>query len=318
MPYSRLSNLFPAISPNQSGMLDVGNGHQIYWEECGNPKGVPIVFLHGGPGAGASALHRRFFDPVHYRIILLDQRGCGRSIPTAEIAHNTTPDLVQDLERLRMLLNIDRWYVFGGSWGSTLALAYGVAHPTRSLGFIIRGIFMGQTYEKDWFIHKMGTFYPEEGNAFLNFLEEDERADVLASYVKHLNHPNPEVHMPAAFSWAGYEEACATLLPYHGHSEPDPVLALCLSRLEAHYFQHNFFMKEGYLFENLHKIIHLPCIIIQGRYDVICPPKTAAKLASQWPKAQYIVIPDAGHSAMEPGIRGALVNATQAFKSLSA
>jgi len=317
MPYHRGTDLFPSITPNKSGMLDVGDGHQIYWEECGNPDGAPLVFLHGGPGAGSSSIHRRFFDPNHYRIILLDQRGCGRSTPSAEVTHNTTDDLIADLEQLRTSLNVNRWFVFGGSWGSTLALAYGVAHPNRCSGFILRGIFMGQAYESDWFVHHMGTFYPEEGRAFVDFLCEEERSDVLASYVKHLNHPNPDVHMPAAFSWAGYEEACATLLPHHGSGQADGMTTLCLARLEAHYFENKFFMEENHLMDNLHKIIHLPCIIVQGRYDVICPPKTADKLAQHWPKAQHIVVPDAGHSALEPGIRTALVNATQAFKSLS-
>jgi len=317
MPYHHGSELFPAIMPNQSGLLDVGDGHQIYWEECGNPDGVPIVFLHGGPGAGAASTHRRFFDATYYRIILLDQRGCGRSTPTAEIANNTTDHLIADLELLRGTLNVDRWFVFGGSWGSTLALAYGVAHPTRCRGFILRGIFMGQAYESDWFLNHMGVFYPEEARAFVNHLPEDEQGDVLTSYVNRLNNENPNVHLPAALSWAGYEEACATLLPSHGPNQLDVIMALCLARLEAHYFSNKFFMNEGHLFEKLHKIIHLPCVIVQGRYDVICPPKTAEKLARKWAKAQYVVVADAGHSALEPGIRSALINATQSFKSLA-
>lgn len=317
MPYHRASDLFPALTPNTSGMLDVGKGHRIYWEECGNRTGTPVVFLHGGPGAGAASIHRRFFDPLHYRIILLDQRGCGRSLPSAEISHNTTDDLIEDLERLRDFLTIDRWFVFGGSWGSTLALAYGVAHPKRCRGFILRGVFMGQAYESDWFLHKMGNFYPEAGRAFVNFLREDEQGDLLSSYVARLTDEDENVHMPAALAWAGYEEACAVLLPTYGTSDPDPVTTLCLARLEAHYFQNNFFMREAHLLDNLHKITHLPCTIVQGRYDIICPPKTADKLAQAWPKADYIVVGDAGHSALEPGIRSALINATQAFKFLS-
>lgn len=309
-------DLFPSLSPHQSGMLNVGDGHQIYWEECGNPKGTPVVFLHGGPGAGCAGVHRRFFDPQHYRIILFDQRGCGRSTPRAAVENNTTVHLIGDIEKLRTYLAIDKWIVFGGSWGSTLGLAYGIEHPTRCMGFILRGIFMGQEYEGDWFLHRMGTFQPEAGEAFLNFLPEEERADPLTHYVRRLMDPDPDIHLPASLAWAQYEEKCATLLPHHYNSAPDPEGTLCLARLEAHYFHHNFFMAKDHLFENLHQITHLPCIIVQGRYDVVCPPRTAYKLAQNWPKSQYIVVSDAGHSALEPNIRKALVNATQAFKSL--
>ncbi len=317
MPFTHEADLFPALSPHQSGMLYVGDGHNIYWEECGNPQGQPILFLHGGPGAGCSSIHRRFFDPQHYRIILMDQRGCGRSTPTAETAHNTTDHLITDIETLRRLLKIENWFVFGGSWGSTLALAYGVAYPKRCRGFILRGIFMGQAYECDWFLHKMGTFQPEAARAFLHFLPKEERKDVMASYLRRLTDPDPDIHLPAAIAWAGYEEACATLHSYPANNSPDPVSTLCLARLEAHYFKNNFFMEEGYLLEKLHRIIHLPCIIVQGRYDVVCPPVTAEHLARSWPKAQYHVVSDAGHSALEPGIRTALIRATQAFKTLS-
>ncbi|NVK19513.1 MAG: prolyl aminopeptidase [Methylocystaceae bacterium] len=316
MPYTPIKDLFPALTPYESGMLDVGDGHTIYWEECGNPDGMPMLFLHGGPGAGASSIHRRFFDPDHYRIILLDQRGCGRSTPAAEVENNTTPQLIHDLEMLRKLRKIDRWFVFGGSWGSTLALAYGVAHPDRCLGFILRGVFLGQAYEGDWFIHKMGTFQPEAARKFQTFLPEDERGNLLDNYVARLNHPDPEIHLPAAIAWSSYEESCATLMPHSPSPNPDPHNTLCLARMEAHYFKHNFFMEEGHLMAKLNRIIHLPAIIVQGRYDLVCPPVTAEKLAKAWPKAQYISVPDAGHSALEAGIRAALVHATQAFKSL--
>lgn len=317
MPYTRGTDLFPTITPNNSGMLDVGEGHSIYWEECGNPNGTPIVFLHGGPGAGSSSLHRRFFDPAHYRIVLLDQRGCGRSTPTASIEHNTTDHLISDLEKLRNLLNIKRWFVFGGSWGSTLALAYGIAHPNSCRGFILRGIFMGQAYEGEWFINRMGTFQPEAARAFQTFLPEDERDDLLNNYIRRLNDPDPNIHMPAAQAWSGYEEACATLIPHHGRNAAPSMGTLCLARMEAHYFKHQFFMAEGHILKKIHRISHLPCFIVQGRYDIVCPPVTAEKLSCAWPKSQYIVVSDAGHSALEPGIRSALVNATQAFKSLA-
>ncbi|WP_417831321.1 prolyl aminopeptidase [Terasakiella sp.] len=318
MPFNHHgSNLFPTLSPNHSGMLDVGDGHSIYWEECGNPDGQPILFLHGGPGAGCAPVHRRFFDPDHYRIVLLDQRGCGRSVPAASIENNTTDHLVADLEKLRRLLKIESWFVFGGSWGSTLALAYGVAHPARCKGFILRGVFMGQDYEGDWFLNKMGTFQPEAARAFIHFLPTEERIDILNNYVRRLNHPDPDIHLPAAVSWSSYEEACATLLPFNNPGQPDPHSTLCLARMEAHYFQHDFFMEKDHLLNKLHRILHLPCIIVQGRYDVVCPPVTAEHLSRSWPNSQLIIVPDAGHSALEPGIRHALVNATQAFKVYS-
>ncbi|WP_028879337.1 prolyl aminopeptidase [Terasakiella pusilla] len=317
MPYTHTTDLFPALTPYTSGQLDVGDGHLIYWEECGNPEGVPILFLHGGPGAGTSSIHRRFFDPAYYRIVLLDQRGCGRSTPAASIHANTTDHLIADLEQLRELRKIDRWFVFGGSWGSTLALAYGIAHPDRCLGFILRGIFMGRECERDWFINRMGTFEPEAARKFQEFLPVEERANLLDNYVARLNDDDPTVHMPAAIAWSSYEEACATLYPNTPASHPDPHSTLCLARLEAHYFKNNFFMEEGHLLKKLHRILHLPCIIVQGRYDVVCPPMTAEKLARNWAKAQYVVVPDAGHSALEPGIRAGLVNATETFKSLS-
>jgi proline iminopeptidase len=309
-------DLYPAITPFNSGQLDVGDGHSVYWEECGNPDGQPILFLHGGPGACCSPIHRRFFDPKHYRIILIDQRGCGRSTPTAMVEHNTTQHLIDDLERLRNLLDIDRWFLFGGSWGSTLALAYGVTHPNRCLGFILRGIFMGQDYECDWFLNKMGIFEPEARRTFVHFLPKEERANLIDNYVKRLCDPDPDIHMPAAYAWAAYEEACATLMPHSSHGGGDPKGTLCIARMEAYYFKNNFFMDEDFLIDKLHRIIHLPCIIVQGRYDMVCPPVTAEHLSRSWPKAKLMMIADAGHSALESGIRKGLVNATQAFKSL--
>jgi len=315
MTFDYSKDLYPVITPHASGTLDVGDGHHIYWEECGNPNGTPILFLHGGPGAGCASIHRRFFDPDHYKIILLDQRGCGRSTPTASVEANTTDHLIQDLEQLRVLRGIDKWIVFGGSWGSTLALAYGIAHPNRCLGFILRGVFTGREQERDWFMNRMGTFHPEARRTFINFLPKEERESPLENYLQRLNHPDPQVHMPAALAWSTYEESCATLHP--AKSTPtESIGKLCLARLEAHYFNHNFFMAEGHLLKNLTKIFHLPCTIVQGRYDVVCPPITAEEIAQNWPKAQYIVIPDAGHSALEPGVRIGLIHATDSFKAL--
>ena len=307
-----LSNLFPPIEPVRSGMLPVSALHRIYWEECGAANGIPIVFLHGGPGGGCGPLHRRFFDPVRYRIILYDQRGSGRSRPYAEIRDNKTALLVEDLEQLRRMLGIERWILFGGSWGSTLALAYGQAYPERCLGFILRGIFLFTSDEIDWFMNGMGKFFPEAERNFLAHLPMTERGDRLASYYHRLCDPDPMIHLPAARAWCRYEEACCCLVP-----DPDPHgghVSLAMARLEAHYLLHEGFLQTNQLLANMARIRHLPATVIQGRYDVICPPIAAQRLADAWPAAQLVMIPEAGHSALEPGVCAALVAATEWFK----
>ncbi|MDP6604470.1 MAG: prolyl aminopeptidase [Rhodospirillales bacterium] len=308
--------LFPEIAPRRHGMLRVSERHEIYWEESGNADGAPVVFLHGGPGAGSTPAHRRFFDPRHYRIVLFDQRGAGRSRPFAETSENTTQDLVLDMERLRESLGIERWLVFGGSWGATLALAYGIAYPARCTGFVLRGVFLGRRRELDWFIHGIRTVFPEAWRAFTEFLPEDERGDVAGAYWRRLAHTDPAVHLPAARAWSAYENACSALVA-KGGSEGAGVGAapLRLARLECHYFLNAMFMSEGYLLENLGAVRHLPAVIVQGRYDMICPIVTADELARAWPEARFVVVADAGHSAMEPGIREALVAATESLKS---
>lgn len=310
------SELFGEIQPYATGMLPVGHGHTLYWEQSGNPEGVPVVFLHGGPGAGAAPVHRRFFDPAFYRIVVFDQRGAGRSTPLGEVTANTTQDLIADIERLRVSLEIERWLVFGGSWGSTLALAYGVSHPERCLGFALRGIFLGQRSEVEWFLHGMRYIFPEAWSDFIGFLPADERQDPLAAYYRRLVDPSPVVHMPAARVWSRYEAACSTL-----HPNPRAVLevdggnfALALARIEAHYFVNECFLPEGWFARSIDRIRHLPCTVVQGRYDIVCPPVTADLLARLWPGIDYIVVPDAGHSALEPGVRAALVNATERFR----
>lgn len=304
-------DLFPPIDPEETGVLATPDGHFLYWEVSGNPQGVPVLFLHGGPGAGTAPVYRRFFDPAYWRIILIDQRGAGRSSPKAGIEANTTAHLIGDLEDLRRVLGIDRWLLFGGSWGSTLALAYGQTHPERVLGFVLRGVFLFRRCEVDWFLTGMGTFFPEAHRAFLEFLPGEERHDPLAAYYRRLCDPDPRAHLPAADAWAGYEEACARLVPPPGRPGGG---SLSLARLEAHYMVHDGFMEEGQLLRDLPRIAHLPAIIVQGRYDVICPPRTAWELAHAWPKAQLVMVPDAGHASMEPGIRSALVEATERFK----
>ncbi len=309
--------LFPPIEPFETGRMARGEPHVIYWEVSGNPKGAPVVFLHGGPGAGAGPDHRRFFDPAHYRIVIFDQRGAGRSTPLGEIANNTTQDLIGDIEALREHLGVESWLVFGGSWGSTLALAYAQAQPARVSGLILRGIFLCSREEIDWFLYGMRWIFPESWRRLTDPVPEAERGDLLSAYHRRLTDPDPAVHMPAARTWSTYEGACCTLLP-----SPDTVasfardtMALGLARIEAHYFSNRIFMEDGQLLRDIERIRGIPCVIVQGRYDIVCPLATADSLHHAWPEADYIIVPDAGHSAMEPGIRRALVAATEKFKA---
>ena len=311
-----LSDLYPEIDPYESGILEVSATHKLYWEQSGNPNGAPALFLHGGPGSGATPVHRRFFDPAHYRIIIVDQRGAGRSLPLGALEDNTTPHLLADLEKLRNHIGIERWLVFGGSWGSSLALAYAIAHPRRCIGLILRGVFLCRAREVAWFMSGMGTIFPEAWRAFSDHLPPEERSDLLANYYQRLTDPDPEIHLPAAQAWSRYELACSALRPSPETviANGNPNLVLGLARIEAHYFIHNLFMDEGELLARAEKYKHLPGAIIQGRYDIVCPITSAADLAAAWPDADYTVVPDAGHSAMEPGIRRALVRATDHFR----
>ena len=308
-------DLYPRIEPFDHGMLPVGSGHSLYWEQSGNPLGQPVVFLHGGPGAGTTPNHRRFFDPAHYRIILFDQRGAGRSTPYANITDNTTDHLVNDIEALRVLLGIEMWLVFGGSWGATLALVYAERHPERCLGIILRGVFMGRQKELDWFLHGIRNVYPEAWQVFVNFLPIAERDGIAEAYYRRLTDDDPKIHGPAAAAWNHYETQCSVLR----HKPTGPAVgnglaALALARLEAHYFVNRLFLEEGEILANLDKIANIPTTIIQGRYDMICPMISANELASASPDAVLNVVDDAGHSAMEPGIRRALVEAANAFR----
>lgn len=306
--------LFPPIEPYAEGWLPVGDGHTLYWYECGNPKGKPAVFLHGGPGAGCIPAYRRFFDPDIWRVILVDQRGAGRSQPLAETDTNTTQDLVSDLEKLRIDRGVDEWLLFGGSWGSTLALAYGEAHPERCSGFVLRGVFLGTQAEIDWFMHGMGHFFPEAAQEFLAPIPPPERADLLASYHARLTDPDPAIHIPAARAWTLYESRCSALRSRTGDGRlTSDRFALSVARMEAHYFCHQCFLEPDQLLNNVGAISHLPCVIVQGRYDLVCPPVTAQRLAAAWPGADLVMIEDAGHSALEPGVRAALVRATEAM-----
>lgn len=311
MPDS-LSPLFPALTPNRHGMLAVDDIHTIYWEECGNPDGIPVLFLHGGPGAGLSPQHRRFFDPQRYRVILFDQRGAGKSTPLGEWRNNTTQLLIADIERLRAQFGIDQWLVFGGSWGSTLALAYGQAHPAACLGFVLRGIFLCTQAEIDWFIEGVRWFYPELYAEFAAPIPPEERGDLLAAYVKRILSSDPAVYWPAARAWSRFEGRRVYLMP-QPEDAPNDALDLGVGRLESHYMANLGFFEEDQLIRNMGRIAHLPAVIVQGRYDAICPPLSAYRLRQAWPGAQLEMIPDAGHGALEHGIASALVRATERF-----
>ena len=311
MPDS-LSPLFPALTPNRHGMLAVDDIHTIYWEECGNPDGIPVLFLHGGPGAGLSPQHRRFFDPLRYRVILFDQRGAGKSTPLGEWRNNTTQLLIADIERLRAQFGIDQWLVFGGSWGSTLALAYGQAYPAACLGFVLRGIFLCTQAEIDWFIDGVRWFYPELHEEFAALIPPEERGDLLAAYAKRILSSDPAVYWPAARAWSRFEGRRVYLMP-QPEDAPNDALDLGVGRLESHYMANLGFFEEDQLIRNMDRIAHLPAVIVQGRYDAICPPLSAYRLQQAWPGAQLDMIPDAGHGALEHGIASALVRATERF-----
>ena len=313
------NDLYPPIEPYDSGELALDARHTMAWEQVGSSAGIPVVFLHGGPGSGSSPVHRRFFDPAHYRVVVYDQRGAGRSTPLGELADNTTAHLIADLERLRAHLGIARWMVFGVSWGSTLALAYAQSHPAAVSALVLRGIFLCRPSEIEWFLKGMRVFFPEIWERFSGHLPEAERSDLLGAYYRRLCDPDPAVHMPAAKAWSTYEGACSTLRPSPETVAAfgDDTMALGLARIEAHYFTNRIFLPDNALLEGIERIRHIPAIIVQGRYDTVCPIVTADELHRAWPEADYQVVSDAGHSAMEPGIRRALVAATERFKALS-
>ena len=308
------ADLYAPIEPYDSGMLALDDVHTMYWETSGNPVGVPVVFLHGGPGGGCAPEHRRFFDPSFYRIVLFDQRGAGASTPFAEVINNTTPHLVADLEKLREYLGISQWLLFGGSWGSTLALAYGQTHPDRCLGFVLRGVFLGRPSEVDWFFHGARQIHPEASRRFVDMLPEAERGDLLRGYLRRLFDPDPKIHMPFARAWSEYEGTCSTLIPNPELVREFSGDALALARLEAHFFEHHCFLAPNQLLANLYRIEHLPAAIVHSRYDVVCPIVSADELARAWPGARFTVIPDAGHSVWEPSVRVAVVREVELFK----
>lgn len=310
--------LYPEIEPYDTGMLQVSPLHTIYYEQCGNPDGKPVVFLHGGPGAGCNRNSRRFFDPAHYRIVLFDQRGCGRSTPHAELTDNTTWHLVQDIETLRAHLGIGTWQVFGGSWGSTLALAYAETHPARVTELVLRGIFMLRRWELEWFYQNgCDAIYPDAWEEYLKPIPPVERHDLMSAYYRRLTSADQETRLAAAKAWSVWEGSTSYLAPspdYVSSTGADQ-FALAFSRIECHYFVHGgFFERDDQLLYNAHKLKKIPAVIVQGRYDVVCPVRSAWDLHRAWPEADLRIVGDAGHSAFEPGITHELVNATDRFR----
>lgn len=318
MRQSKNRDLYPAIEPYATGMLAVSNLHSIYYEECGNPDGQPVLFLHGGPGGGTNAKVRRFFDPDHYRIILFDQRGCGRSTPHACLQENTTWDLVADIERLRAHLELYSWQLFGGSWGSTLALAYAQTHPSQVSSMVLRGIFTLRQSELEWFYQGgASTIYPDAWQDYLKPIPEAERNDLIAAYHRRLTGDDETEQLDAAKAWSLWEGRTSRLLidqaELDGYVDQD--FALAFARIESHYFfNRGFFSSDSQLLDDAYRIRHIPAVIIQGRYDVVCPLTTAWDLHEQWPEADLRIVQDAGHSAFEPGILTELLDATDRFR----
>lgn len=310
-----MSTPYPPLQPYRHGMLPVDALHTIYWEESGNPHGVPVLVLHGGPGAGSSPLWRQFFDPAHYRIVQFDQRGAGRSAPAGEYRANTTPLLVADMEKLRALLGIEQWLLFGGSWGATLALAYGEAHPAHCLGFILRSPFLCTREEIAWFFEGARLFHPEAYAELAAPIPAEERGDLLAAYARRLLSQDPAQYQPAARRWSYFEMRRASLrgVPPEGLPQSD-LLDLCLARLEIHYFRHGGFFEDNQLLRDLHRIAHLPAIVIQGRHDLLCVPLTAFRLAGAWRDCVLRIIEDGSHTAFEPGMQAALLEAVEHYK----
>ncbi len=315
---SERRTLYPEIEPYRTGTLQVSSLHTVYFEESGNPNGKPVVYLHGGPGGGSSPIYRRFFDPEAYRIVLFDQRGCGRSTPHAELRKNTTWDLVADIEKLREHLGIATWQVFGGSWGSTLALAYAETHPQSVSELLLRGIFLLRKKELRWFYQEgASAIFPDAWQAFLAPIPESERDDLMRAYATRLASDDPAVSLAAARAWSVWEGTTVSLLPDPKREAEfhDAHFALAFARIECHYFTHGGFLeREDQLLARIDAIRHIPGVIVQGRYDVVTPMETAWELHRAWPEADFRLVADAGHTVTEPGIVHELVSATDRFR----
>jgi proline iminopeptidase len=322
-----LYNLYPELEPFNKGSLNVGQMHQIYFEECGNPVGTPLVFLHGGPGSGCNPTQRRFFDPVFYRIVLFDQRGCGRSKPQGEVDANTTDDLVNDIEALRLHLNIDKWHIFGGSWGSTLAIAYAVKHAERIISLTLRGIFLSRPSELKWFLGDVQHFYPEVWDKLVKYLPPNKQNDVLNAYAALIFNTDLTISGDAAEQWNAFENAIMRLKPLGKEIieatsksaeelNNERITEVARARVQIHYILNQCFVDGEALLKKAANLTNIPTTIVQGRYDMVCPPQTAWALHQSMPHAKFTMVADAGHSAMEPGVTSALIEATETFKTL--
>lgn len=311
--------LYPPLEAYNTGMLKVDDLHTLYYEQSGNPNGVPVVFLHGGPGGGSGPKHRQFFDPQHYRIIVFDQRGAGQSTPRGEVRQNTTEHLVADLETLRQHLKIDRWHILGGSWGSTLGLTYAIKNPGKVISLTLRGIYLMRKNEINWFLNGIKAFFPEKWHWLVEYLPDNERGDILAGYYKRIMNPDKKVHLPAAQRWMNYAAQSLSVAPPPKEEAPEDEDVLCAkARIECHYCMNNTFKPDNYLLTQIDKIRHIPAVIIHGRYDMICPPESAYELHKAWPEAQFVMVPAAGHASSEPGITHELVTATNQFRAIMA
>jgi proline iminopeptidase len=325
--YQSTYNLYPEIEPFNKSSLKVSNLHTIYYEECGSPEGVPVVFLHGGPGGGCNPTQRRFFDPQHYRIILLDQRGCGRSTPQGEVIENATDDLVADIEALRNHLGIARWHVFGGSWGSTLAIAYAIRYESRIISLVLRGIFLSRSAELAWFLGGVQHFYPEVWHNLISYLPKNEQHNVLDAYSKRIFSEDAQTNIPAAIQWNAFESSIMRLKPTEVSANSAPKtsedvqnelsIEVARARVQIHYIQHQCFIDGDAILKSATILNKIPTVIVQGRYDMVCPPQTAWALSRSMPNAEFVMVADAGHSAIELGITSALLAATEKFKALT-
>ncbi len=325
-----LYNLYPELEPFNKNWLTVDSTHQMYVEECGNPDGIPVIFLHGGPGSGCNPTQRRFFDPNHYRIVLFDQRGCGRSKPQGEVKANTTDDLISDIEAIRLHLNINKWHVFGGSWGSTLAIAYAVKHTAQIISLTLRGIFLSRPAELQWFLGDVQHFFPEVWHKLVQYLPLNKQNDVLNAYSELIFNDDLAISGEAAVQWNAFENAIMRLKPAPESAEPTQVNAktpadtqherlteVARARVQIHYIKHQCFVDGEALLKQASLLANIPTVIVQGRYDMVCPPQTAWALHQMMPHAQFTMVADAGHSAMEPSVTSALIAATEAFKTLT-
>ncbi len=328
-------NLYPEIEPFNKSSLKVSNLHEIYYEECGNPHGAPVIFLHGGPGSGCNPTQRRFFDPQYYRIVLLDQRGCGRSTPQGEVRENTTDDLVADIEVLRKHLDIAKWHVFGGSWGSTLALAYALRHADCVKSLALRGIFLSRASELNWFLGDVQHFFPEVWHALVSYLPKNEQRDVLAAYTARVFSEDTRINAAAAVQWNAFESAIMRLKPAESNATNNNAtnnndikpktsedihnqssVEVARARVQIHYIQHQCFIDGAAMLKAATKLNDIPTVIVQGRYDMVCPPQTAWALSRAMPSAEFVMVADAGHSAMEIGVTSALIAASNKFKAV--